>query len=60
MIMIRDYKIVWALSIINEAVAYTLSEHIPDYEECAFNTITDVFIWNALGIHLGWKILVWL
>jgi phosphatidylserine synthase 2 len=53
-IMLRDYWILWILSIMFEVLEYSLQHQLPNFAECWWDHwILDVSICNLLGLWLG-------
>ena len=55
-LMIRDYIFCWFLSVFFEFYELSFAHWLPNFNECWWDHIFfDIFICNALGIHLGMK-----
>ena len=55
-LLLRDYWLLWILSILFELSEYSLEHQLPNFAECWWDHwILDVLVCNWLGIYLGMK-----
>jgi phosphatidylserine synthase 2 len=54
--MLRDYWILWILSVMFEVMEYSLQHQLPNFAECWWDHwILDVLVCNWLGLWIGMK-----
>jgi hypothetical protein len=54
MLIIRDFKLAWFLSVLFEVIELSLKHHLPNFSECWWDSLLlDILIFNGGGIYLG-------
>lgn len=60
-LLLRDWRLGWALSILWEVIEYSAQGILPNFKECHFDHwIIDVALCNAAGLFLGMWTVRWL
>jgi phosphatidylserine synthase 2 len=60
MLIIRDVKMAWVLSIVFELIELSLKHHLPNFCECWWDSLVlDILLFNGGGIFIGLLICRW-